>query len=62
MPTYLDILKSLESEQRKRVEAVLPQPIEEIFPDLQENPAEKAHQDLMKRDYQSLVEATLECK
>ena len=57
MPTYQDLVKSLENEPLKRIALVLPHPLEEIFPDRPHDPIAKSQTDLLQKNYESLVAA-----
>lgn len=57
MPTYQDLVKSLENELTKRIALVLPHPIEEIFPDKPHDAIAKSQADILQKDYESLVVA-----
>lgn len=57
MSTYQDLVKSLENEPTKRIELVLPYPMEEIFPDTPRDTNAKSQADLLQKNYESLVAA-----
>ena len=60
MTTYHELLKILDVEAPKRVTLILPNPIEEIFPEKQKAAVLPSQEILLKKEYENMVAAAFD--